>query len=154
MLSGCTPQSEENSETVQVLDHADVVMDGESLPPAEAAADPTAPPPPGGAPPEGLTEAKSGLTDEEMMAKMTPAEKAAFQEEMKSIWDSAEGEAQSNAVLIGDIQQAVEDYHTDKLKLPANLAELLQEGYLEYLPKLPAGKKLKIDGKTLAVTLE
>lgn len=154
-LSACGPAAEGDPDKAMVLDHADVVIDAatEESSDAAAPADPAAPPPPGGTP-EGLVAAETGLTDEDRMARMTPAEKAAFKEEMQGIWDSAKGEEQTHSVLIGDIQQAVEDYHFDNLKPPTNLGQLYQGGYIGYLPKIPAGKKLKIDGKSLKVTIE
>ena len=59
-----------------------------------------------------------------------------------------------NSVLLGDIRKAVEDFHFDKGKLPTGVGELVKTGYLQAMPKLPAGKKVRINPKNLSVTLE
>ncbi len=127
----------------------DVVMDEADAKAAESEV-PAAPP--GEAPPTPEGEGTAG--DAALLADMTERERKEFEEKMKPITEAAEVESQNNSVLLGDIQQAVEDYHFDNNKPPTGLADLIKGGYLDFVPKIPEGRKLRIDGKSLEVTLE
>lgn len=149
LFSACSdPAAGGNRETAVVPNFEDVVMVAEAAENAPAEAPSDLPPP------EGVVAPESGLSDEEKMARMTERDRAKYKEEMQAVWDAAKGEESTGAAFLGDIQQAVENYHFDNLKPPASLADLYKGGYLTYVPKIPAGRKLRIDGKTLTVTLE
>ncbi len=145
---GCGGDGGDKVETIQA-DFDDVVMDEAD---AKAAKEAAPQPPPGEAPPAPDGEGANG--DAALLADMSERERQEFEEKMKPITEAAEIESQNHSVLLGDIQQAVEEYHFDNKKPPAGLADLVRGGYLDSVPKIPAGKKLRIDGKSLEVTLE
>ncbi len=147
VLCGCGGGSGGKVETVRA-DFDDVVMDASGVEPAEEAA-PV--PVPGDAPPAPEAAANGEAA---LLATMTVREKQELEEKNRPIIEAAQTEAANNSILLNDVQKAVEEYHFDNRKPPASLAELIKGGYLEAVPKIPAGKKLRIDGKTLRVILE
>ena len=129
-------------------DYQDVVISTDSDPAeVEAAA---APPPPGEVAPPPVVED----TEQQRLSRMTARERAEYDEQMKAINESKATESANHSVLLGDIRQAVENYHLDHRALPSDMRVLVQKGYLQAMPRIPAGKKLRIDGTTLEVTLE
>lgn len=153
--SNAAPQDKEEK-----LDVADVVLDTAGAETSGAPADDAPPPPaPGDIPPvpgqpAATAQAPTQTAAERLLANMTPAERADYDETQKGIKKSADTEASSNSVLVSDLQRAVEDYYADNRKLPAGIAELIKAGYLAETPRIPAGKKVRIDGKTMQVVIE
>ncbi len=152
-LSGCGGGDGKQVDTVQP-DFNDVVMDQADAKTAEAEAPASTEIPlaPGEAPP--APEGAGTAGDAALLADMTERERKEFEEKMKPIKEAEATESANNSVLLNDIQQAVEEYHFDNKKPPAGLVDLVRGGYLQSVPKIPAGKKLRIDGKSLEVTLE
>lgn len=63
----------------------------------------------------------------------------------------AVGQAQKQAAKVVDlvqVQQAVRQFQAAEERLPKDLDELVREGYLPALPKLPAGLKFEYNVKT------
>lgn len=61
------------------------------------------------------------------------------------------GQAQKQAAKVVDlvqVQQAVRQFQAAEERLPKDLEELVREGYLPALPKLPAGLKFEYNVKT------
>jgi hypothetical protein len=67
--------------------------------------------------------------------------------------ESTRLEKATHAILIGDVQQALEWYVGDHKELPENLQVLVDKKYLPRMPFVPKGKVLRINGKTLEVTV-
>ncbi len=143
LLCGCGGDDEEAVE----LAMEDVVMEVPASPPdaPAAAPDPNAPPPvpdvppvPGtGAPKEEEAAAPSTISSEKVEAVVT-----------------TNVAKEGDTVMLQVIQMAVESYFEDKGALPSSIDDLLKSKHLQALPKLPAGKTVRIDGTTLEVTLE
>lgn len=134
-------------ETDLELDEQDVVMTAEEA----AVAAPAAGAPPGA---PAAPEPDPDKAEAAAVAQMTPREKAEYEERVKPLMEAAEIESANHSILLGDLQQAVESYQFDTGKLPANLGVLVKEGYLDRIPRIPAGKKVRINGATMEVTLE
>lgn len=63
----------------------------------------------------------------------------------------AVGQAQKQAAKVVDlvqVQQAVRQFQAAEERLPKDLDELVKEGYLPALPKLPAGLKFEYNART------
>lgn len=63
----------------------------------------------------------------------------------------AVGQAQKHAVKIVDlvqVQQAIRQFQAAENRFPTDLNELIKEGYLAALPKLPANMKYEYAAKT------
>ena len=160
LLTGCGDNPEEDTsvsieEEDVVMTQQDLVVEGTAAPaPAPVPGTPT-PPVPGAstAPPvPGAPQAATSANDP--TAFMTPFEKEEYKREQDEMKEAVEAETANFSIIENDVQAAVEAYYTDYNKLPANLADLVKGEYLSSIPRLPAGKSLRIDGKTLEVKVE
>jgi len=106
--------------------------------------DPDTPPPPPPPPPPPGTETEK---KEEVTSLSVPPEKVEASVNRNL---SKEGDAG----LVYTIQVAVESYYAQNRKLPESIKGLVKAGHLETFPIVPPGKKVRIDGKTLIVTIE
>ena len=142
------------TDAVVEINQEDIVMTAPAVEEAPAAATtPTSPAVPGipGAAP---TSPTGQSQEEQLLSSMTAAEKADYEKQMEGINSSAEGETANFSIIRNDVQAAVESYYDDNRKLPSSLQVLVSEGYLSAIPRLPKGKSIRIDGKTLEVTVE
>ena len=142
LFCGCGGD-DENAVEVELEDVVlDIPASGAGAP--APAVDPGAPPAPPPPPPVPGTEKKK--KEEAPVAEIAPEKvEASVKANMAKEGDSA---------LIYVIQEAVEAYFEDKGELPANVNELLKSKHLKALPNLPTGKKVRINGTTLEVSLE
>ncbi len=160
LLTGCGDNPEED--TSVSIEEEDVVMTQQDLvveataAPAPAPVPETPPPSVPGAtttpPVPGAPQAATSANDP--TAFMTPFEKEEYKKEQDAMREAVEAETANFSIIENDVQAAVESYYTDYNKLPANLADLVKGEYLSSIPRLPAGKSLRIDGKTLEVKVE
>ena len=63
----------------------------------------------------------------------------------------AVGKAQKHSAKVVDtvqVQQAIQQFHAGEDRFPKDLEELVKEGYLAAVPKLPTGLKYQYDAAT------
>jgi len=90
---------------------------------------------------------------EETLARLKGEAREKYLADIKMFEESTQLEKATHAILIGDVQQAVEWYVGDHKELPENLQVLVERKYLTRMPFVPKGKALRINGKTLEVTV-
>lgn len=145
LIVGCKSEDKNAVE----LDLQDVTMDvpaNDGSAPVEQTVDngggPPAPEPP--PPPRDPNEAPAD--------EGSPSEPAIPREKVESLINASKA-AEGDAGLILLLQSAVESYHRENRSLPTDLRALVKSGHLEAFPIVPKGKKVRINGKTLQVTV-
>lgn len=58
------------------------------------------------------------------------------------------GQHSAQVVDLAQVRQAIQQFHAGEDRYPQNLEELVKEGYLAKLPKLPAGREYRYDPAT------
>ncbi|MBE7500234.1 MAG: hypothetical protein HS113_07995 [Verrucomicrobiales bacterium] len=58
------------------------------------------------------------------------------------------GQHSAQVVDLAQVKQAIQQFHAGEDRYPQNLEELVREGYLAKLPKLPAGREYRYDPAT------
>ncbi len=143
LLAGCG-EEDTNAVALELEDKVLEVPANDGGGPSKVV-DPSAPPPIPEAPPVPGTGAPKKNEDAGMAE--IPAEKV---EASVNASKAQEGDAG----LIYAIQQAVEGYYEVNKSLPPDISELVKSGFLATYPIAPKGKKIRINGKTLEVTIE
>lgn len=93
-------------------------------------------------------------SEEDELARLKGSAREEFLEYVLATRESIKAEQETNAILIGDVEAAVERFQFKFQRLPTNLQEMVDHDCLYGVPYVPEGFRLRINGKSLEVTLE